>query len=384
MENIKIAVTSAFGVEAVTKRELYRHGVEGKAINGRIEFEGNLELLYTLNYRLRTADRIYMVLGKFQAYSFDELYENIVNIPFENYLTKNGRISVKAKSVKSDLYAVSSITSISKKAIVSRLLDKFNATTLPESMEEYKIEVAFFENTATVLLDTSGTPLYKRGYRVLSHEAPLKETLASALIQLSVWHKEKALIDCFCGSGTIPIEAAMIGMNIPSGYLRGFAFEDFKFFDKPLMDKIREEGEDLIDRDIKLQITGFDIDDNAISLSNYHAKQLGIAGKIHFQQQDMREVKSKSRYGVIISNPPYGERLLSLREVHYLYQDFGDMFKTLPDFSAYILTSFEDFEYASGLSVAKERKLFNGNLECRFFQVLGAKPPKKKPIIDLI
>ena len=382
MQNLKIAVTSAFGVEAVTKRELYRLGVEGKAINGRIEFEGNLELLYTLNYRLRTADRIYLVLGKFEAFSFDELFENLENIPFENYISKNGRILVKSKSVKSDLYAVSSITSISKKAIVSRLLDKFHATTLPESMEEYKIEVAIFENTVTVLLDTSGTPLYKRGYRLLSHEAPLKETLASAIIQLSVWHKEKTLIDCFCGSGTIPIEAAMIGMNIPSGYIRNFAFEEFKFYDESIMKKIREEGEDLIDRDIKLQISGFDIDENAISLSNYHAKQLGIAGKIHFQQQDMRDVKSKSRYGVIISNPPYGERLMTPREVEYLYMDFADMFLTLPDFSAYILTSFEDFKYATHLPVAKDRKLFNGNLECRLYQVLGAKPPKNKPIIE--
>lgn len=378
MNNLTIATTTAFGIEAVAKRELQSFGIEAKAINGRLTFQGDINLVGRLNMFLGTCDRVYIVIGEFQASNFDELFDNLVNLPFEQYIDKDGIVNVTAKSVKSELFAVGAISSISKKAIATKLMNKFGLTTLPECGVTYKIEISIFENTATVLLDTSGTPLYKRGYRKLSHEAPLKETLANAIIRLSVWNKEKTLIDCFTGSGTIPIEASLIGLNIAPGILRTFAFEEFKFVDEKIMKDIRQEAQDLILRDQKLSISGFDIDENSISLAMYHAKQIGVENKIHFQRQDMRDVKTSARYGVIISNPPYGERLMSQKDVMYLYKDFAKMFLSLKDFSAYILTSFPEFQRVTALNISKERKLFNGNLECRLYQILGAKPPKRE------
>ncbi|MEG2116201.1 MAG: class I SAM-dependent RNA methyltransferase [Clostridia bacterium] len=378
MDKIKIATTTAFGIEAVAKRELQNFGIDAKALNGRLTFDGDLALVGRLNMFLGTCDRVYIVLGEFEAHNFDELFDKLSDIEFENYISTDGIINVSAKSVKSDLFAVTAITSISKKAIATRMMEKFHLNTLPETGVTHKIEVSIFENSVTVLLDTSGVPLYKRGYRKLSHEAPLKETLANAIVRLSVWNKEKTLIDCFCGSGTIPIEASLIGLNIAPGILRTFAFEDFKFVDKSIMENVRTEAQDRIDRTTKLSISGFDIDENSISLSMFHAKQIGVADKIHFQRQDMKDVKSSSRYGVIISNPPYGERLMSIGDVIKLYKDFARMFVTLKDFSAYIITAFPEFQRIIGLPISKERKLYNGNLECRLYQILGAKPTKRE------
>lgn len=376
MNKIKITVASAFGVEQMTKRELYRLGIEAKAINGRFTFDGDLEQLVKLNYNLRTADRVYIELARFNALTFDELFDNISLVNFEDYIPKDAKIFIKAKSVKSTLFAVTSITSISKKAIVNRLQEKLKTKFFDETGVQYTIEVAIHNDEVTVSLDTSGESLNKRGYRTLSYDAPLTETLAAAIIQLSVWNPDKTLIDPFCGSGTIPIEAAMQGLNIPSGYLRRFDYENFSFISNEIKARVIEEAKDNINWDRKLSILGYDINPDAISLCHYHAKKLGVANHVHFQTQKMQDLRSQAHYGVIITNPPYGERLMTKREVRKLYAEFGEMFITLKDFSCYLLTSYEEFARISRLKVTKERKLFNGGLAVRLYQVMGKKPTK--------
>jgi len=376
MNKFTLSVSSSFGIEGITKRELEKYSVSAPCENGRFTFESDFETLATLSLNLRTADRIFILLGKFTALSFDELFDNILTLNLKDYISKNGKINVKVKSTNSKLYALSASASIAKKAIVQNLMSAYNTTILPENAEEYKIEIAIKNDVAEVLLDTSGIGLHKRGYRNLAYTAPLKETIAAALIDLSVWNDSKTLIDPFCGSGTIPLEAAMIALNIAPGINRSFAFESYPFFDKKIFDDVKTKAKDEELRDKKISILGFDIEDKAISMSLYHAKNLGLANKIHFQKLDMRDVKSAAKYGVIITNPPYGERLSSPKEVRALYADFGKMYKDLDCFSAYVLTAMPDFERITKLKVNKERKIFNGKIECRFYQVLGPKPPK--------
>ena len=380
MNKFTLSVSSSFGIEGITKRELEKYSVSAPCENGRFSFESDFETLATLSLNLRTADRIFILLGKFTALSFDELFDNILTLNLKDYISKNGKINVKVKSTNSKLYALSASASIAKKAIVQNLMSAYSTTILPESAEEYKIEIAIKNDVAEVLLDTSGIGLHKRGYRNLAYTAPLKETIAAALIDLSVWNDSKTLIDPFCGSGTIPLEAAMIALNIAPGINRSFAFESYPFFDKKLFDDLKTKAKDEELRDKKVSILGFDIEDKAISMSLHHAKNLGLANKIHFQKLDMRDVKSAAKYGVIITNPPYGERLLSPKEVRALYADFGKMYKDLDCFSAYVLTAMPDFERITKLKVNKERKIFNGKIECRFYQVLGPKPPKNNGV----
>lgn len=380
MSNLTLSVSSSFGIEGITKRELEKYSVSAPCENGRFSFESDFETLATLSLNLRTADRIFILLGKFTALSFDELFDNILTLNLKDYISKNGKINVKVKSTNSKLYALSASASIAKKAIVQNLMSAYSTTILPENAEEYKIEIAIKNDVAEVLLDTSGIGLHKRGYRNLAYTAPLKETIAAALIDLSVWNDSKTLIDPFCGSGTIPLEAAMIALNIAPGINRSFAFESYPFFDKKLFDDLKTKAKDEELRDKKVSILGFDIEDKAISMSLHHAKNLGLANKIHFQKLDMRDVKSAAKYGVIITNPPYGERLLSPKEVRALYSDFAKMYKSLDCFSAYVLTAMPDFERITKLKVNKERKIFNGKIECRFYQVLGPKPPKNNGV----
>lgn len=375
---MEICVTSASGIEAVTKRELYK--IIGKedlsAINGRIKFEGDESDVAKCNLNLRTGNRVEIVLGGFKAETFDDLFDGVKSIPFEEYIDRDGKIIVSAKSVQSKLFAYSAIQSVSKKAICERLCKKYGVNELNESGVRYKIEVAALKDYVTVTLDTSGDGLHRRGYRGLVGEAPLKETLAAALVELSVWNKTRPFADLFCGTGTIPIEACMIALNIPAGLNRSFDFQNWKRFDKKIFDRAAEEAKANIVTDADLRISGFDIDDKQLKLARKHAELAGVDKYIHFQRADMRDFSSRFSHGVIISNPPYGERLSDRKEVEKLYRDYGKKVASLDDWCAYTLTPVDDFERLFGKKADKKRKIYNGKIECCYYSHL-APPPKK-------
>ena len=376
---MEICVTSASGIEAVTKRELYK--IIGKedlsAINGRIKFEGDESDVAKCNLNLRTGNRVEIVLGGFKAETFDDLFDGVKSIPFEEYIDRDGKIIVSAKSVQSKLFAYSAIQSVSKKAICERLCKKYGVNELNESGARYKIEVAALKDYVTVTLDTSGDGLHRRGYRGLVGEAPLKETLAAALVELSVWNKTRPFADLFCGTGTIPIEACMIALNIPAGLNRSFDFQNWKRFDKKIFDRAAEEAKANIVTDADLRIGGFDIDDKQLKLARKHAELAGVDKYIHFQRADMRDFSSRFSHGVIISNPPYGERLSDRKEVEKLYRDYGKKVALLDDWCAYTLTPVDDFERLFGKKADKKRKIYNGKIECCYYSHL-APPPKKQ------
>lgn len=375
---MEICVTSASGIEAVTKRELYK--IIGKedlsAINGRIKFEGDESDVAKCNLNLRTGNRVEIVLGGFKAETFDDLFDGVKSIPFEEYIDRDGKIIVSAKSVQSKLFAYSAIQSVSEKAICERLCKKYGVNELNESGARYKIEVAALKDYVTVTLDTSGDGLHRRGYRGLVGEAPLKETLAAALVELSVWNKTRPFADLFCGTGTIPIEACMIALNIPAGLNRGFDFQNWKRFDKKIFDRAAEEAKANIVTYADLRISGFDIDDKQLKLARKHAELAGVDKYIHFQRADMRDFSSRFSHGVIISNPPYGERLSDRKEVEKLYRDYGKKVALLDDWCAYTLTPVDDFERLFGKKADKKRKIYNGKIECCYYSHL-APPPKK-------
>ena len=375
---MEICVTSASGIEAVTKRELYK--IIGKedlsAINGRIKFEGDESDVAKCNLNLRTGNRVEIVLGGFKAETFDDLFDGVKSIPFEEYIDRDGKIIVSAKSVQSKLFAYSAIQSVSKKAICERLCKKYGVNELNESGARYKIEVAALKDYVTVTLDTSGDGLHRRGYRGLVGEAPLKETLAAALVELSVWNKTRPFADLFCGTGTIPIEACMIALNIPAGLNRSFDFQNWKRLDKKIFDRAAEEAKANIVTDADLRISGFDIDDKQLKLARKHAELAGVDKYIHFQRADMRDFSSRFSHGVIISNPPYGERLSDRKEVEKLYRDYGKKVALLDDWCAYTLTPVDDFERLFGKKADKKRKIYNGKIECCYYSHL-APPPKK-------
>lgn len=376
--DLRVAVTSASGIEAVTKRELVRLGIpDAPAENGLIVFDGSLKDAARSNLFLRTADRVYLVLHEFEARDFNALFDGVSEVVWEDMFPRDAKINVQAKSENSALFALSTIQSIVKKAICVRLMKKYRVMSLTEDGVPMRVKITILNDKVTVLLDTSGEPLHKRGYRDLVGEAPLKETLAAALILLSVWNPDRALIDPFCGSGTIPVEAARIGLNIASGRDRAFAFEEWAFFPKDIIKEARQECLDTQTLDRKLRISGFDIDENAVGLARRHAERAGVADSVHLQTCDMRDVKSRYRYGVAVTNPPYGERLLNEREALNLYKDFGKWFKSLQDWSLYAITSLDGFERAFGAKADKNRKLYNGKLKCRFYQYLGKKPETK-------
>ncbi len=369
--NLELSVTSASGIEAVTKRELEGLGyAPSGAIYGRISFNGNYRDVGRANLMLRTANRVYVNVARFHAETFDELFEGVKNIPWQSILPKNARVIVNAKSFKSKLFALTSIQKITKKAIVVAMGSLF------ESGGTYTLEVVINEDEVLVALDTSGVALHKRGYRSYVGEAPLRETLAAAIILLSVWKWDRPFIDPFCGSGTLPIEAALIGTNTAPGLNRDFAFQNF-IKAPEIITSLREEARDLIVNDRELRISGFDINKDAIALSLKHAQNAGMQNKIHFQVADMRSLRSRFSHGVIITNPPYGERLLNDNEVRALYADFGKVYRSLDEWSAYVITSYDNFEKYFGARSDKTRKLYNSELECKLYRYLGA-PPKRR------
>lgn len=370
-----------FGLESVLKREIADLGYEiTEVVDGRVSFKGDAASIARCNVFLRTTERVMLKVGSFKAVTFDELFEKTKALPWENFVPKDGKFWVKkASSIKSKLFSPSDIQRIVKKAIVDRLSSKYNILRFPEDGSEYPIRITILKDEVTVGLDTSGDSLHKRGYRKLTVKAPITETLAAALISLTPWKKDRILIDPFCGSGTIPIEAAMIGLNIAPGMNRDFqAMSWDNILPKSLFTQAKKEAIDLIDRDSKLSIQGYDLDSSALDAARGNLALAGLEGSIHFQQRDMRDISSAKKYGFIITNPPYGERLEEKAAMPQLYKEMGEAFARLDEWSYYIITGFEDAPKYLGRKPDKNRKIYNGMMKTYFYSYQGAKPPKQK------
>lgn len=365
--SMDIVLAAASGVESVIKRELVALGYPPvPSINGRMTLKGTFDDVVKLNLHLRTADRVSVCLGKFGAATFDELFDGIYGLTWKEILPANARITVTAKSVNSKLFALSAIQSIAKKAIAENLKKAYRLPVLPETGPEYNVNVSVTADTAVLDLNTSGAGLHKRGYRVKNGLAPIKETLAAAIIMLSGWTADRPFTDPFAGSGTFPIEAALMAMNIAPGLNRSFAFE--QWVNCPDRAKaLKAEAASMIATPDKLRISGFDIDAKSVKLAAEHAALAGVGDKIHFQKADMRTLSSRYKGGYIVTNPPYGERLLSYEETLELYRDFGKVFRSLDDWNLSIITAFKNFEKAFGRKADKNRKLYNSQLECRLY-----------------
>lgn len=370
-----------FGLESVLKREITDLGYEiTEVVDGRVSFKGDAAAIARCNVFLRTTERVMLKIGSFKAATFDELFEKTKALPWENFIPKDGKFWVKkASSIKSKLFSPSDIQSIVKKAIVDRLSGKYNILRFPEDGSEYPIRITILKDEVTVGLDTSGDSLHKRGYRKLTVKAPITETLAAALISLTPWKKDRILIDPFCGSGTIPIEAAMIGLNIAPGMSRDFqAMSWDNILSKSLFTNAKKEAMDLVDRDSKLSIQGYDLDPSALDAARGNLALAGLEGSIHFQQRDMRDISSAKKYGFIITNPPYGERLAEKAAMPQLYKEMGEAFARLDEWSYYIITGFEDAPKYFGRKPDKNRKIYNGMMKTYFYSYQGAKPPRQK------
>lgn len=377
MSKIQLIATSAFGIEAVVGRELKWLGYDDQYIeNGRVTFAGDEEAICRANLWLRTADRVLVKMGEFKALSFEELFEQTKALPWDEWIPIDAEFPVEGKSIDSKLFSVPDCQSIVKKAIVEKLKQKHKKEWFEETGPRYRIEIALLKDIATLTIDTSGAGLHKRGYRKLVGNAPLKETLASAMILISRWKHDRILLDPFCGTGTIPIEAALIGMNIAPGLKREFDSEKWGNIPRNLWQKAREEANDLIRKEGELRIHGSDISEEAMSLARYHAKQAGVEANIHLQRLPVSDISSRYKFGFIICNPPYGERLGEMKEVENLYKEMGKVFNKLDSWSYYILSSHPEFEKFFGSRASKKRKLYNGRIMCNYYQFFGP-PPKR-------
>lgn len=369
-----------FGLEAVLKKEILDLGYEIVEVSdGRVIFKGDITALARANIFIRTAERIMLKVGSFTATTFDELFEGTKVLPWEEYIPEDGKFWVtKATTNKSKLFSSSDIQSIVKKAIVDHLKYKYRVTWFEETGAEFPIRVFIMKDVVTIALDSSGTSLHKRGYRTLVGKAPISETLAAALIMLTPWNKDRILVDPFCGSGTFPIEAAMIGANIAPGMNREFTGENWKnLSSKKVWYDAITEAEDGIIRDIKMNIQGYDIDGDMIKCAMKNARDAGVEEQIHFQQRDVADLSSPKKYGFIITNPPYGERLEEKADLPKLYKKIGISFDKLDTWSKYIITSYEDAERYLGKKATKNRKIYNGMIKSYFYQYMGPKPPKR-------
>lgn len=379
MKTYELIATSAMGLESLVAKEVRDLGYDCEVDNGKIHYKGDARAIARSNLWLRTADRIKIKVGEFRATTFDELFEKTKALPWEQYLPENAEFPVTGKSVKSKLFSVSDCQAIVKKAIVNRLQKQYKRTSwLEENGPLFKIEVALLKDIATITIDTSGIGLHKRGYRTDQGEAPLKETLAAALVMLTNWSPDRPFIDPFCGSGTIPIEAALIGQNIAPGFNREFVSESWPWIPNEIWDDARNEAEDLANYDQELDITGTDIDHRMVKIAEGNAIEAGLGNLISFKQMRVQDLTVKSEYGVIIGNPPYGERLGDKPVVERMYKEMGQVFSALDTWSIYILTSHPDFESLYGKPATKKRKLFNGFIRTDLYQYWGKRPPRNK------
>ncbi|WP_150203069.1 THUMP domain-containing class I SAM-dependent RNA methyltransferase [Streptococcus constellatus] len=377
----KLIATAAAGLEAVVGREIRNLGLECQVENGRVRFEGTVETIIESNLWLRAADRIKIVVGNFPAKTFEELFQGIFALDWENYLPLGAKFPIaKAKCVKSKLHNEPSVQAISKKAVVKKLQKHYarpEGIPLMENGAEFKIEVSILKDVATVLIDTTGSSLFKRGYRTEKGGAPIKENMAAAILLLSNWYPDKPLIDPTCGSGTFCIEAAMIGMNMAPGLHRHFAFEEWNWVDSDLVGCVRARSLGQIKQDIQLDILGTDIDARMVEIAKRNAEEAGVSEQIIFKQMRLQDLHTNKINGVIISNPPYGERLLNDDAVTKLYQEMGQTFAPLKTWSKFILTSDETFETKFGSQADKKRKLYNGTLKVDLYQYFGQRVKRR-------
>ena len=381
MKKMELIAPCHFGLEAVLKREIIDLGYDIASVeDGRVSFYGDAEAICRANVFLRTAERVLVKVGSFKAETFDELFEKTKVLPWEEYIPKNGKFWVaKAASVKSKLFSPSDIQSIMKKAMVNRMKEHYHVDWFEETGASYPIRVFLMKDIVTIGIDSSGVSLHKRGYRQLSSKAPITETLAAALIMLTPWNKERILVDPFCGCGTFPIEAAMIAANIAPGMNRSFLAEDWdNLIPKKLWYDTIDEANEMINDDIEVDIQGYDIDGEVLRAARENAKEAGVEHLIHFQERAVKDLRHPKKYGFIITNPPYGERLEDKDTLPPIYRDFGESFKKLDSWSAYMITSYEDTERHFGRKADKNRKIYNGMLKTYFYQFLGPKPPKTK------
>lgn len=374
-ESFKLIATAAAGLEAIVGREIRNLGIDCQVENGRVRFHGDIKTIIETNLWLRAADRIKIIVGEFPARTFEELFQGVYGLDWENYLPLGAKFPIaKAKCVKSKLHNEPSVQAISKKAVAKKLQKVFHrpeGVPLQENGAEFKIEVSILKDKATVMIDTTGSSLFKRGYRAEKGGAPIKENMAAAIIQLSNWFPDKPLIDPTCGSGTFCIEAAMIGMNIAPGFNRDFAFEAWPWVDQSQVQKVRDEAESKANYDIDLDISGFDLDGRMVEIARKNAEEAGLGDVIKLKQMRLQDLKTDKINGVIISNPPYGERLLDDKAVDILYNEMGQTFAPLKTWSKFILTSDEGFEKKYGSQADKKRKLYNSTLKVDLYQYYG-------------
>ena len=380
MDNYEFIAPCHFGLEAVLKREITNLGYEITHVeDGKVTFTGDASAACRANIFLRTTERILLKAGSFKAETFDELFEKTKSIPWEQFIPVNGKFWVKkATSIKSKLFSPSDIQSIMKKAIVERLKSKYNTSWFKEDGASFPIRVTIMKDEVTVGLDTSGESLHKRGYRKAVVKAPITETLAAALIMLTPWNKDRILADPFCGSGTFPIEAALIGANIAPGINRSFTAEEWThIIPKKEWYNAVNEAQDLIIHGLDMDIQGYDIDNNAIKAAMENARNADVGHLIHFQRRAVNQLSHRKKYGFIITNPPYGKRLEASDEIPLIYKELGQAYKNLDEWSMYLVTAYEQAEKYIGRKADKNRKIYNGMIKTYFYQYYGKKPPKR-------
>ena len=381
MNRVELIAPCHFGLEAVLKREIQDLGYEISQVeDGRVSFWGDAQAICRANIFLRTAERVLLKVGNFKATTFEELFQGIKEIPWETYIPKDGKFwVVKVASVKSKLFSPSDIQSIVKKAMVKRMGEHYHVDWFDEDGASYPVRLFLMKDIVTVGIDTTGTSLHKRGYRLYQSKAPISETLAAALILLTPWHKDRILVDPFCGCGTFPIEAAMIAANIAPGMNREFTAENWaNLIPKQNWYDAVNEANEKVNKDIEVDIQGYDIDNEVLHAARKNADAAGVADLIHFQQRDVKDLSHPKKYGFIITNPPYGERLEEKEDLPDLYRAFGERFKQLDSWSAYMITSYEETEKYFGRKADKNRKLYNGMIKTYFYQFMGPKPPRIK------
>lgn len=381
MTKFELLAPCHFGLESVLKREITDLGYEITEVeNGRVTFRGDASAVARANIFLRTAERVLLKVGDFEARSFDELFEETKAIPWEEYLPKDGKCWVKkASSINSKLFSTSDIQRIMKRALANRMQDAYHMDRMPETGEEFPLRVFFLKDRCVVGIDTSGDSLHKRGYRLMQGAAPITETLAAALILLTPWHPDRILVDPFCGSGTFPIEAAMIAAGIAPGMNRSFVAESWNHLipKKCWYDAI-DEAQDMVKEDAVCDIQGYDIDPDIIKVARENAERAGVDHLIHFQQRPVDQLSHPKKYGFIITNPPYGERLEEKKALPAIYRALGERFRNLDDWSMFMITSYEKAEKDIGRKADKNRKIYNGMLKTYFYSFMGKKPPKRR------
>ncbi len=379
MERIELTAPCNFALEAILSREIKDLGYEiSKVEDGRVNFWADEYGICKANLWLRTAERIMIKIAEFHAETYEELFQNTKKIKWYNWIPKDAEFPVaRASTVKSKLFSPSDIQAIVKKAVVESMKSKHKIDWFPEKGAKYPIHVFLNKDKVVLYIDTSGISLHKRGYREIGSEAPIKETLAAAMVLLTPWKYDRLLVDPFCGSGTIAIEAAMMGLNIAPGLKREFTAEKWSFKDKDAWKKAREEAQAQIRQDVKLKIQSYDIDESVLRTARKNAVLAGVGEHIHFQRREVKELSSSDSYGFIITNPPYGERLQDRKSVEQLYKDMGSVFSKLDTWSFYIITAHEEFEKFFGKRADKKRKLYNGMMKTDLYQYFGPKPPRR-------